>query len=178
MYPGRVCWSSPHPCQGAFLHCNIAEVRLHSLRLCFQRLPGSLSRQSVRKVKKSTLVARPTIISGAGDHAGAPLRNVDFFPASRYYVAAFAFYGSGPDSPETIAKIQCPFHRFYEGDDKRRGTAAGLESNGGREDRAVSRRTRPDPELCGCDAGLRSSPETSRGTRYSANSSAEISSLV
>lgn len=33
--------------------------------------------------------------------------------------AAFVFYGTGPDSPEAIAKIKCPVYGFYGGNDAR-----------------------------------------------------------
>jgi carboxymethylenebutenolidase len=35
--------------------------------------------------------------------------------------AAFVFYGSGPESPEAIAKIKCPVYGFYGGNDARIG---------------------------------------------------------
>ena len=35
--------------------------------------------------------------------------------------AAFVFYGSGPESPEAIAKIKCPVYGFYAGNDARIG---------------------------------------------------------
>lgn len=35
--------------------------------------------------------------------------------------AAFVFYGSGPDSPEAIAKIKAPVYGFYAGNDARIG---------------------------------------------------------
>jgi len=35
--------------------------------------------------------------------------------------AAFVFYGTGPDSKDAIAKIQCPVYGFYGGDDARVG---------------------------------------------------------
>jgi carboxymethylenebutenolidase len=34
-------------------------------------------------------------------------------------VAAFVFYGTGPDNPEAIAKIKCPVYGFYGGNDAR-----------------------------------------------------------
>lgn len=34
-------------------------------------------------------------------------------------VAAFVFYGNGPDSKEAIAKIKCPVYGFYGGNDAR-----------------------------------------------------------
>jgi carboxymethylenebutenolidase len=33
--------------------------------------------------------------------------------------AAFVFYGTGPDSADAIAKIKCPVHGFYGGNDNR-----------------------------------------------------------
>jgi carboxymethylenebutenolidase len=33
--------------------------------------------------------------------------------------AAFVFYGTGPDSDDTIARIQCPVYGFYGGNDNR-----------------------------------------------------------
>ena len=33
--------------------------------------------------------------------------------------AAFVFYGTGPDSPEALAKIKCPVYGFYGGNDAR-----------------------------------------------------------
>jgi carboxymethylenebutenolidase len=35
--------------------------------------------------------------------------------------AAFVFYGTGPDSPDAIAKIKAPVYGFYAGDDARIG---------------------------------------------------------
>ena len=35
--------------------------------------------------------------------------------------AAFVFYGTGPESKDAIAKIQCPVYGFYGGDDARVG---------------------------------------------------------
>src|SRR5258707_3520245 len=36
-------------------------------------------------------------------------------------VAAFVFYGAGPESPEAIAKIKAPVYGFYAGNDSRIG---------------------------------------------------------
>jgi carboxymethylenebutenolidase len=33
--------------------------------------------------------------------------------------AAFPFYGSGPDEPDTLARIECPVYGFYAGNDAR-----------------------------------------------------------
>ena len=33
--------------------------------------------------------------------------------------AAFVFYGTGPESPEAMAKIKCPVYGFYGGNDAR-----------------------------------------------------------
>ncbi|WP_397546450.1 dienelactone hydrolase family protein [Rhodothermus marinus] len=33
--------------------------------------------------------------------------------------AAFVFYGTGPDDPEAVARIQCPVYGFYGGNDAR-----------------------------------------------------------
>jgi carboxymethylenebutenolidase len=33
--------------------------------------------------------------------------------------AAFVFYGTGPDSPDAVKRIECPVHGFYGGNDNR-----------------------------------------------------------
>jgi len=42
-----------------------------------------------------------------------------FATQNRRVVAAFPFYGSGPDQAEEIARIECPVYGFYGGNDAR-----------------------------------------------------------
>jgi len=42
-----------------------------------------------------------------------------FATANTNIKAAFVFYGTGPDSPADIARIQCPVYGFYGGNDAR-----------------------------------------------------------
>jgi carboxymethylenebutenolidase len=42
-----------------------------------------------------------------------------FATQNQHIKAAFVFYGSGPEAPEEIARIQCPVYGFYGGNDAR-----------------------------------------------------------
>jgi carboxymethylenebutenolidase len=42
-----------------------------------------------------------------------------FATANKQIQAAFAFYGSGPEAPEAIARIECPVYGFYAENDAR-----------------------------------------------------------
>jgi carboxymethylenebutenolidase len=42
-----------------------------------------------------------------------------FATNNRNIKSAFAFYGTGPEKPEDIARINCPVYGFYGGNDER-----------------------------------------------------------